>query len=122
MSELIEFFFFALIITFFGYWAVSKVFDEEIELTKLTKLKLGLIVPFSILFPLALLKIIDTYAFLVYIIIVPFDIVIIKKSFGNELFSIRNSFAIYMAVALRFLLTISILGAIAKAITYTVKS
>ena len=122
MSEMIFLSIFVLLIVMLGYWAVNKVFTEEIQIPIFTKIKIAFIVPFSLLFPLAMFKVIDTYALLLYLITIPISVFLIKKLSGDESFTLSSSFTIYKAVAGKILFVIFILGAISRVIMFVIKN
>jgi len=108
------------IATLIGYWAVNKVIDDD-EITKITKIKIGFIVPFSLFSPLLLSKLIDGYAFFAFLITVPLAIFLIKKLSVNNDTLTDKSFVVYRWTAWNILLAGAFLGAIAKAVTYVLK-
>ena len=122
MSEMIFLSVFVLLIIVLGYWAVTKVFTEEIQIPKITKVKIAFIVPFSLLFPLAMFKLIDAYALLIYLITIPISVLLIKKLSGDESLTLSSSFTIYKAVAGKILFVIFILGAISRVIMFVIKN
>jgi hypothetical protein len=122
MSEIIFLSVFVLLIVLLGYWAVTKVFTEEIQIPKITKIKIAFIVPFSLLFPLAMFKVIDAYALLIYLITIPISVLLIKKLSGDESFTFSSAFTIYKAVAGKILFVIFILGAISRVIMFIIKN
>ncbi len=116
LSEIIFLLVFAVMFVILGYWSVSKVLSEELDVSKITKIKIGIIVPFSLLFPLTMFKLIDAYAFFIYLITVPISVLLIKKLSLNENLTLSSSFIVYKAIAGKILVVIVILGAIAKVI------
>jgi hypothetical protein len=106
----------------FGYWAASKVFIDQVQISKFTKLKVGILVPLSMLFPLAMINLIDMYAILLYLVTIPLAVFLINKLSGNEYFNLSGSFAIYKAVAGRVLFFIIILAAISRLIMFVIKN
>ena len=122
ISEIVFLSLFFSLIVILGYWATSKVFVEQPEISKFTKLKIGFLVPLSLLFPLSMVKLIDMYAILLYLLTIPLTIYFIRKLSSNNSFTLSGSFTIYKEVAGKILFVILILGAISRLIMFVIKN